>query len=579
MLMQVRPTALSVETGQCSAAGRKALNQDFHGAMVPEGAMLVHKGVALAIADGISSSPVAHVAAEAAVKSFLSDYYCTSEAWSVKTSAIRVISAANSWLYGQTRQAAELDKGHVCTFSALILKGRKAHLFHAGDSRIWRLSGQSLEQLTEDHTVRISETESYLGRALGLGQSVDLDYAVLDLRPGDVFVLTTDGVHGVLRVRDLAAAVLSADDLDQAANMLVEQAFAAGSDDNLTVQIVRVNEIAEPGAGDLLNGEGTLPPAQLPKVPGAFEGFRLFRGLHATSRSHIYLAENEKTGEAVALKFPSLDMRGDEDYLRRFALEEWVARRVASPHVLKAASYPQDRQTLFLATEFVNGQTLRQWMTDNPHPSLETVRGILDQIARGLRAFHRKEMVHQDLRPENIMIDTSGTVKIIDFGSVRIAGVMEAAPSLDKGEILGTHQYTAPEVFLGYLGTEFSDQFSLGVIAYEMLTGRLPYGAAVARATTEKAQSALRYRSATSITERVPDWVDGALCRAVHPVPGRRYEALSAFLEDLRRPNPVFTSDRFVPLAERDPVRFWQLVSASLAVLCAILFFQLFGNP
>lgn len=579
MLMQVRHTTLSVETGQSSSAGRKALNQDFHGAMVPDGPALVHKGVALAIADGISSSPVAQVAAETAVKSFLSDYFCTSEAWSVKTSASRVILAANSWLFSQTKQAAEPDRGHVCTFSALVLKGRKAHLFHVGDSRIWRLSGQSLEQLTEDHTVRISETESYLGRALGVGQSVDIDYAVFDLRPGDVFILTTDGVHGFLRPKDMADVVLAGQDLDMAARALVDQALAAGSDDNLTVQIVRVTGISEPGAEDLLSGEGTLPPAPLPKVPGRYEGFRLLRGLHATSRSHIYLAENEKTGEPVALKFPSLDLRGEEDYLRRFALEEWVARRITSPHVLKAASYPEGRQTLFLASEFVNGQTLRQWMTDNPHPSLEMVRGILEQVARGLMAFHRKEMVHQDLRPENIMIDTSGTVKIIDFGSVRIAGVMESAPSLDKGDILGTHQYTAPEVFLGYLGTEYSDQFSLGVIAYEMLTGRLPYGAAVARATSERAQAALRYRSATSVTERVPDWVDGALCRAVHPVPGKRYDALSAFLEDLRRPNPAFSSDRFVPLAERDPVRFWQIVSAALAVLCAVLFFQLFGNP
>ncbi|TYC63951.1 bifunctional protein-serine/threonine kinase/phosphatase, partial [Marinobacter sp. BW6] len=138
---------------------------------------------------------------------------------------------------------------------------------------------------------------------------------------------------------------------------------------------------------------------------------------------------------------------------------------------------------------------------------------------------------------------------------------------------------TAPEVFLGYLGTEFSDQFSLGVIAYEMLTGRLPYGADVARATSERAQANLRYRSASTITERVPDWVDGALCRAVHPVPGKRYDALSAFLEDLRRPNPAFERDHSVPLAERDPVRFWQLVSAVLAVLCTVLFYQVFGNP
>ncbi len=579
MLMQTTRNTLSVETGQYSAAGRKPENQDFHGLLVPEGPALVHKGIALAIADGISSSPVAHIAAETAVKSFLSDYYCTSEAWSVKTAASRVISAANSWLAGQTRQAVSRDRGYVCTFSALVLKGRQAHLFHAGDSRIWRLAGQSLEQLTEDHRVVVSQGESYLGRALGMAPSVEIDYLALDLRSGDIFVLTTDGVHDFLQAKVITAAINTSDSLDSAARSVVEQALEAGSTDNLTIQIVRVTGVPDAAAPDLLAGEETLPPAAIPAVPGYFEGYRLLRNLHSSSRSHIFLAEDEATGRFAALKFPSMDLRGDSDYLRRFAMEEWIARRIASPHVLKAASYPQDRQTLFVATEFVEGQTLRQWMTDNPDPSLETVRGIVDQIARGLRAFHRKEMVHQDLRPENIMIDTDGTVKIIDFGSVRISGVMEAAPALDRADILGTHQYSAPEVFLGYLGTELSDQFSLGVIAYEMLTGRLPYGATVARATSERAQAALRYRSASALTQRVPDWVDGALCRAVHPVPGKRYEALSAFLEDLRRPNPAFSTTGFTPLAERDPVLFWQLVSAVLAVLCAVLFFKVFGNP
>jgi len=578
VLMQTPKKILSAEVGQYSAGGRKPGNQDFHGAFVPEGQALVHKGIALAVADGISSSPVAHVAAETAVKSFLTDYYCTSESWTVKTSVSRVVTATNSWLFSQTRQAGSRDRGHVCTFSALVLKGRRAHLFHVGDSRIWRLQGQSLEQLSEDHRVQVSASESYLGRALGLTAQLDIDYVALDIQIGDVFVLTTDGVHEVLPPKTLAGIVSKVPTLDEAAKTCVYKALEVGSTDNLTIQIVRVTGLPDPDAPEILAGEKALSPAPLPQVPGVHEGYRILRSLHASSRSHIFLAEEEATGRRAALKFPSLDLRGDEDYLRRFALEEWIARRMSSEHVLKAAPSAENRGTLFLVNEYIEGQTLRQWMTDNPRPDLETVRGLVEQIARGLLAFHRQEMVHQDLRPENIMIDRSGTVKIIDFGSVRIAGVMEAAPAFDRAEILGTHQYTAPEIFLGYLGTPRSDLFSLGVIAYEMLTGRLPFGADVARATSEKAQAALRYRSASSLTERVPDWVDGALARAVHRNPGKRYDALSAFLEDLRRPNPAFLSDRFVPFAERDPVRFWQTVSAILAALCLLLFSQLFGN-
>ena len=104
------PTDLSVSIGQHSEKGRKDANQDFHGAMIPRQPSLGSKGIAVAVADGISSSSVSRVAAESAVKGFLTDYYCTSDAWSVKTSAQRVIDATNSWLYAQTRRGHTDDE-------------------------------------------------------------------------------------------------------------------------------------------------------------------------------------------------------------------------------------------------------------------------------------------------------------------------------------------------------------------------------------------------------------------------------------------------------------------------------------
>src|SRR5262249_9366359 len=145
---------LEVSIGQHSTKGRKEINQDFHGALVPEAPALGMKGIAIALADGISSSAVSHIAAETAVKSFLTDYYCTSEAWPVKTAAQRVIAATNAWLHAQTKRGPglyDLDKGYICTLSAMVLKSRTAHLFHIGDSRIFRIAGNGLEQLTEDH--------------------------------------------------------------------------------------------------------------------------------------------------------------------------------------------------------------------------------------------------------------------------------------------------------------------------------------------------------------------------------------------------------------------------------------------
>lgn len=562
---------LIVTIGQASAAGRKEANQDFHGALVPSQPALGLKGIAVAVADGISSSAVGALASETAVKSFLSDYYATPDTWSVKSSAQRVIAATNSWLYAQTRRGRDPhdpDKGYVTTFDALVLKARTAHLFHVGDARIWRVDGRSLEQLTEDHRVVVSAAESYLGRALGAGGHVEIDYHAVRVEAGDVFVLTTDGVHEHVRPRDVVAMIAAAGgDLDAAARAIVQAAFEAGSADNLTVQIVRIEAVPDGDPADLLGGVAGLDPAPLLDPPAEFDGYRLLRTLHSGPRSRVYLAIDAETGDPVALKVLSLDLRDDPAQRKRFALEEWIARRIDSLHVLKAHPQARRRSHLYTVMRYVEGQTLTQWMRDHAAPELEAVRGLIEQLAKGVQAFHRREMVHQDLRPDNVLIDRAGTVQVIDFGATKVAGVVEGDPRIEAAEILGTVQYTAPECFLGEPSTAGADIFAVGVIAYQMLTGRLPYGDRVPRALTRAAQRRLRYASARTTRPLLPAWVDGALRKAVHPDPARRYQALSEFIHDLRHPNPAFTETRRAALLERDPLLFWRLLSLVLGLI------------
>jgi serine/threonine protein kinase len=277
----------------------------------------------------------------------------------------------------------------------------------------------------------------------------------------------------------------------------------------------------------------------------------------------------------VILKTPSIDLGADPAYLERFLMEEWVARRINSAHVLKPCAQTRKRQFVYVVTEYIEGQSLSQWMVDNPKPALETVRGIVEQIAKGLRAFHRLDMLHQDLRPENIMIDSTGTVKIIDFGSTRVAGIIEAAPPAGQEDILGTPQYTAPEYFLGETGTPRSDMFSLGVITYQMLTGRLPYGAQVAKARNKAAQARLMYDSVLDDKREIPAWIDMVLRKAVHPDPAKRYEELSEYVYDLRHPNKEFLSRNRTPLIERNPLKFWKGLSLVLTLTVLALLFAL----
>jgi serine/threonine protein phosphatase PrpC len=564
---------LAVTLGQHSDKGRKDTNQDFHSACIPAEPQLSAKGVAMALADGISSSPVSREASETAVRVFLDDYYCTSPAWTVKKSALQVLMSVNSWLYSQTRRSAEYekDRGYVCTFSGLVFKSTTAHLFHAGDARIYRVRDGAVERLTEDHRLWVSAEQSYLGRALGVNPQLEIDYLTTRIETGDAFVIATDGVHEFVSQRFLVNALQDhAADLDAAARAIVAEAFERGSHDNLTVLVARVDALPAAAPGEVLRHATELPfpPSLAPRME--IDGFRIVRELHASARSHVFLATPPGGGAPVALKTLATELRADAAAIDRFLMEDWVAQRMDNPHVVRAAGRGHERTALYTVSEYVDGQTLHQWLIDNPKPSVETVRGIIDQIASGLQAFHRLEMLHQDLRPQNVMIDRTGTAKIIDFGSTRVAGIAENALPVAWAELLGTVQYMAPEYFLGEGADERADLFSLGVIAYQMLSGRLPYGAEVSRARTRAAQRRLEYRSVLADDREIPAWIDEVLRKAVHPDPNRRYAELSEFVHDLRHPAADWLARRRPPLLERNPVAFWRGVALLLAVALVI---------
>lgn len=563
---------LQVAVGQYSDKGRKELNQDFHGVCIPREPQLGAKGIAVALADGISSSQVSQEAAQSAVTGFLEDYFCTADAWSVKKSGEHVLTATNSWLHSQTQQSQhryDRERGYVCTFSGLVIKSMTAHLFHVGDARIYRLRGDEFKQLTEDHRVRVSSAQSYLARALGMDRKVEIDYAQVQLMVGDLFMLATDGVYEHTDALFVRSAIDVAADLDAAAKVIADEALNRGSGDNLTVQLVRIDQLPDPEANEVFRQVSDLPcPPQL-EARDEFEGFQIVRVLKRSARSHIYLAVDKASGERVVIKTPSVDVQANPAALERFLLEEWIARRIDSAHVLKPCAQTRQRRSIYVVTEYIEGQTLAQWLIDNPKPDLPTVRGILEQVAKGLQAFHRLEMIHQDLKPDNIMIDGTGTVKIIDFGATRVAGLEEVDTPIGQINLLGAALYAAPEYFLGEQGTQRSDLYSLGVIAYQMLSGDFPYGTQVPKSRTRAAQKKLAYKSVLSEEREIPAWVDDAIRKAVEPDPLARHEELSEFVFDLHHPNREFLNKTKPPLIERNPVIFWK--SVSLLLLLALI--------
>lgn len=566
---------LKVSISQHTDKGRKELNQDFHDVRIPKEPQFSNKGIAIAIADGISSSDVSQIASKVCVTSFLIDYFSTPESWSVKKSAQRVLASINSWLYSQSKQGLhhyDKNRGYVSTFSGMIIRSQTAHIFYAGDTRIYRLRANKLEQLSEDHRLWVSNEKSYLSRALGMDSQVSVEYESFQIEEGDIFILMTDGVYECVS-SDFIIYTLQKNEKNfgSVAKIISDKAYEQGSKDNLTIQLVRINSLADKNVAETHQELRDKPFPPILEARSSFDGYTIVRILSSSSRSHVYLAQDDETKTSVVLKAPSIDLREDRAYLERFMMEEWIAIRLNSPYLVKSYMHTRKRNYLYTIFEFIEGQTLTQWMIDNPKPTLEAVRDIAEQIAKGLLALHRQEMIHQDLRPENIIIDTTGTVKIIDFGSTRVEGIMDINTYHEQDNLLGTALYSAPEYFLGKVGTPRSDLFSLGLIVYQMISGKLPYGVQVARCTTKASQKKLKYLPLDSEENSIPIWIDETLKKALQVDPYERYEELSEFIYDLRHPNTKFVNRTRPPLVERHPVILWKGISFVLFMIILIL--------
>jgi serine/threonine protein kinase len=406
---------------------------------------------------------------------------------------------------------------------------------------------------------------------MGGENEVNIDYDNLAINVGDVFLLSTDGIHEFLSDDEIRALALSSNDPEAAATSVVNAALEAGSNDNVTCQIIRVKQLPNQNENEYYRQLTELPFPPPLEVGMILDGYRIIRELHASATIQVYLAEDIDSGETVAIKTPSVSFDDNPSYIDKFLHEVWVGRRIDNPHALKVHHLKRQRSCIYYVTEYLDGRSLAQWILDNPKPSLDEVRNIVAQIIKGLRAFHRKEMVHQDLKPKNIMIDKHSVIKIIDFGSTQVAGLQEVRTPIQQLHVEGTANYIAPELFEGFEGTPHTDMYSLGVTIYEILSGgHFPYG------KLEKAEAHKHYDyiSIRNHNLDVPIWMDGAIEKSVKKNPEMRYEEFSEFLFDLNQPNASLMKAT-VPLLEQNPIQFWRGFSIILMAINLLLLFYI----
>ncbi|GGK70685.1 bifunctional protein-serine/threonine kinase/phosphatase [Amphritea balenae] len=547
-------------TGQYSETGRKQRNEDCLSFFMPLGNLLTTKGAVSLIADGVSTAEAGGEAAELCVREFINDYFDTPDIWTVKKSAQRVLTAINRNLYGKSHEFLSAERGYICTLSIIIIKSHTAHLFHIGDSRIYRLRAGELELLTIDHITPLSESNSCLSRAMGMDTRLEIDYRKVAIEPGDVFLLSTDGVHDYLSPERKVEIINQAPDLHQACIDLTEAAHATGSPDNLSCQLVRIDSLPNESLNELTDKLTQLPfPPELSKGM-KIDGYKVERELYASTRSQLYLVSDMASGQELVMKTPSQNFDDDPAYIERFIMEEWVGSRIKSPYVVEVITPNRPKNFLYYLMEKVEGTTLEDWIEESLAPSPAEAIGVIKQIALGLEAFHQKETLHQDLKPSNVMITEDLKVKIVDFGSVFVAGVNEIFVPLQRDRILGTVNYSDPVFRLGANTGIQGDIFSLAAITYEMFTKHLPYGVALEKCEKQQQLRRLSYVPADRYNEILPEWFDRALEKGLEINTEKRYNALQDFMQDLTHPNPEFLIPREEKISTKSSMIFWQIL-------------------
>lgn len=567
-------SSLKVSLAQVSDKGPKPENQDTLGARIPEGSALTTKGIALALGDGVSSSSAAKQASQMAVTGFLTDYYATPDTWRTQHSATQVIQSLNRYLWGQSQNSVR-EEGYLTTFSSIIFKGDKCFIFHIGDSRVYRYRANVLEQLTTDHVQKIDKNTRYLSRALGADSVLEIEMLKEEIQKDDIYIVTSDGIHDFIPFHQFRSLINAANNADEIAQNAIELATKNNADDNISIQVAKIENV---GAASKRDAITVL--SQLPFPPALEPGQKIDRLLvekiiHESERSQVYIVSDED-GRRYVMKTPSVNYEDDPAYIERFVMEAWVGSRVQNANVVRVVQAKHERTFLYYLTDYVAGPTLTQLIKERAPIDISDGIELVEAIIKGLRAFHRKDTLHQDLKPDNVVVGSNGPV-IIDFGSCFVAGVHEAGAPFERDVILGTLNYSAPEYRYGGKISSKSDQFSLAVILYEMLTGRHPYGEKYESANKLQAFQRLKYRSAIKFNPLVPPWLDRALEKALSIHPDARYGALSEWLRDLKRPNPNWLSAKEMPLLERDPLKFWQFAAGLGWLICVGLVVERFS--
>ncbi|WP_407646897.1 protein kinase domain-containing protein [Halomonas lysinitropha] len=540
----------------------------------PEPPLLAAKGACALISDSTLRNNLAKQAGDLSVKGFLADYFSTPDHWDVKTSATRVLRALNAWCFSQNRQMS--DGSYVSSLSAMVYRGREAHLFHMGDTLVFRLRGAEFEQLSRDHVTDLGGYR-YPSRAMGMDSGLEIDYASMPLKQGDLFLFTTQAVQGTLMPSDYVRLIREdASDLDAACERLAVAATGRAQErgyggDQFCFQLVRIDALPEASEDRPGRVYGDLPiPPEL-SSGDRLDGLEVLSVLSRTAQSRVYHVRDLHSGREMVMKAPSPELSSRNAYLEHFLLQQWVVERVKSPFVVRIMEPSRPRRFLYYLMAYVKGETLAEWARRHPQACLMQRLDIANQLGKAVQALHHRDLLHQRIHPDNVLIDAHGQVVLADFSACHLRDVDGHRRSREVIRQLGLTEHSAPEYALEDDVGRRSDQYSLASTIYWLLTGDLPYSLAPNRLRSHTDLEQLAYRSARTLNPEVPVALDDALRRALDPQRALRFRRMSEFRRALRPPRiPGQDSAEGSTQRPRESTRFWQGVAGILLLLLVL---------
>ncbi|MDB5929859.1 MAG: protein kinase [Polaromonas sp.] len=580
--------AFNIDIGFATLAGRKPLNEDFCAAMLPEPGQ-EGMGSIVAIADGVSTGGMGKEAAQTTVTSLVRDYYATPETWDTTVALDRIIRAQNTWLAGINRRRAPVMG--LTTLTALVLRGQSYAVAHVGDSRAYLLRAGKILQLTHDHVVNHPDFRHQLLRSVGAEDHVVADYLQGELLVGDVFLLATDGVHGVLSDSRLQALAGGQDgpSAQQASRALVDAALAAGSHDNITAIVVRVLGLLEATLEDAHRSAQSLPIPPRLKLGETLDGLRVTAQVADSGVNLIYQVQDGSDGVLYALKTLNPARAHDAQERAMLAHEAWLALRMQTGraadhlvHLHERLPGGRERSAFYLLYDWHAGESLQQQLDRGQRLGIQQALAVATQTAQALGRLHRQCVIHRDIKPANLHQGEDGVLRLLDLGVALSGREPEAMRRLHAG----TPSFINPEQWgfslQGTGGAEElpdaqSDLFALGVTLYQLLTARLPYGEVLPY------QAGRYYRDPlppSRINREVPIWLDHIVLKAVARDKRRRFETAEELLLALERgASRPLTAPQPSALMARDPTAIWKVGLAASVLFNLLLVYWLLYLP